>query len=181
MTEVEEVYSHYQTLQITSNASSNEIRQAYLRLIKLSHPDKHQFGTSTLEDECYSAQRIIEAYAILADQPKREAYDLQLKQTQTQMVLGSKSQNRIRQPILSQTVDLSEFTEILTGTDQTEEEEPVQRFVYSCRCGGQFMITSQDMESQKDLVGCNGCSLTVKVEFEFDVGNNEGVLNEAET
>lgn len=171
MTKCEELSSHYQTLQLTSNASSSEIRQAYLRLIKLSHPDKNQLCRSTLDES--SAQRIIEAYAVLADQTKRETYDLQLKQERSQATLGSKCGNGTRQPIVSQTVDLSEFTELSTGTAHNEDEELVQRFVYPCRCSGQFMITSQDMEAKKDIVGCNGCSLTVKVEFEFDCGNSD--------
>ncbi|EGG12623.1 uncharacterized protein MELLADRAFT_101049 [Melampsora larici-populina 98AG31] len=171
MNKCEELCSHYQTLQLTSNASSSEIRQAYLRLIKLSHPDKNQLCGPTLYES--SAQRIIEAYAILADQTKREAYDLKLKLDQSQAVLGSKCQNDTRKPIVSHTVDLSEFTEISTVTKITEHEEPVQQFIYSCRCGGQFMITSQDMESKRDIVGCNGCSLTVKVEFEFDCGDSD--------
>lgn len=35
------------------------------------------------------------------------------------------------------------------------------------------MITSLDMDSGTDVVGCNGCSLTVKVEFEFEEGEDE--------
>lgn len=78
----------------------------------------------------------------------------------------------MHKPIVSNVLDLSEFTR-LSSIIRCVGNEDSERFVYPCRCGGQFMITSLDMDSGTDVVGCNGCSLTVKVEFEFEEGEDE--------
>lgn len=76
------------------------------------------------------------------------------------------------QPIVSQVLDLSEFTQVSSSSTQINDDTGAEKFVYPCRCGGEFMISSQDMDCEKDIIGCTGCSLTVKVEFEYDFGDS---------
>lgn len=37
---------------------------------------------------------------------------------------------------------------------------------HSCRCGHDYIITEADLEAGRDVVQCDGCSLSVKVMFE---------------
>ncbi len=67
--------NHYQTLDVRSNATQTEIKQAYRRLAKLFHPDSNRTAT----DHSQIAQ-INAAYEILGDPVSRRAYDQQLQQ-----------------------------------------------------------------------------------------------------
>lgn len=77
--------SYYDILQVPTCATTSEIRQAYLRLIKLSHPDKVRMCATV--DINYSAPTIIEAHAVLSDQIKRMAYDTEIR-SGTKMTAG---------------------------------------------------------------------------------------------
>lgn len=66
--------NHYQTLQITQQATQNEIKQAYRRLAKCFHPD--------LNSKVVNSEKIVEvnaAYEILGDPQRRQSYDRQLR------------------------------------------------------------------------------------------------------
>lgn len=63
---------HYQVLGIKRSASREEVKKAYNRLAKRYHPDRNR------EENRSSSSRFIkvkEAYEILSDDHKREAYD----------------------------------------------------------------------------------------------------------
>lgn len=61
---------YYQTLGVSPQATSPEIRRAYRRLAILNHPDKNPSVQATLR-----MQEINEAYGILGDKRKRSGYD----------------------------------------------------------------------------------------------------------
>jgi curved DNA-binding protein CbpA len=65
----------YITLGLPKNATQNEIRERWKRLMLLYHPDK-QLG----EEEWVSerAKKVNEAYSTLKDEDKRQSYDLKL-------------------------------------------------------------------------------------------------------
>jgi curved DNA-binding protein CbpA len=63
--------NHYQTLGLTHEASSDEIRDAYRSLAKKYHPD-----VSELPDSEDLFIEVTEAYEILSDPTKRRRYDL---------------------------------------------------------------------------------------------------------
>ncbi|MEM7727239.1 MAG: DnaJ domain-containing protein [Cyanobacteria bacterium P01_A01_bin.45] len=69
-----EDYNHYQTLNLTPNASQVEIKQAYRSLVKQYHPDSNQ---DTIDNE--QIIRINAAYEVLGDKDKRYLYDQQLR------------------------------------------------------------------------------------------------------
>ena len=60
--------SYFAILEVTSNATPDEIHSAYRRLAKAYHPDHYEGGGEPF-------RRIQEAYAILADPVKRRAYE----------------------------------------------------------------------------------------------------------
>jgi len=68
---------YYRTLGVERNATRNEIRLAYLRLAKESHPDHvpHE-GNWDRANEQFA--RVTEAYSTLMDPEKRRRYDLSL-------------------------------------------------------------------------------------------------------
>jgi DnaJ-class molecular chaperone len=59
--------THYDTLGVSENASSDEIKKAYRKLANLHHPDK---GGDTNQ-----FQKIQAAYDTIGDEPKRAQYD----------------------------------------------------------------------------------------------------------
>ena len=65
--------NHYQTLNVSPNASQAEIKQAYRRLVKQYHPDSNQ-EIADREDII----RINAAYEVLGDASTRKSYDRQI-------------------------------------------------------------------------------------------------------
>ncbi|MBF2064462.1 MAG: J domain-containing protein [Calothrix sp. C42_A2020_038] len=65
--------NHYDTLNVSQNASQAEIKQAYRRLVKLFHPDINPETTDPEE-----IIRINAAYEVLGDQKSRQNYDRRL-------------------------------------------------------------------------------------------------------
>lgn len=63
----------YQILQIPSDSSPDEIRQAYLKLAKQYHPDKN---LNNQEEATQKFKEIKMAYEVLSDPQKRQQYDL---------------------------------------------------------------------------------------------------------
>lgn len=62
---------YYDILGVKTDASPDEIKQSYIRLVKKYHPDTHQ-GDKKSEDKL---KRINEAYDVLKDLAKRAEYD----------------------------------------------------------------------------------------------------------
>lgn len=63
---------YYKTLGISKGASDAEIKKAYRKLAMKYHPDKNQ-GDKSAEDKF---KTVNEAYEILSDKSKRQAYDM---------------------------------------------------------------------------------------------------------
>ena len=72
---------YYKVLQISKDASPDEIKKAYRRLAHLYHPDKNPNTTEKFKE-------ISEAYQVLSDPSKRKLYDdsgfVPIKKTQAQ-------------------------------------------------------------------------------------------------
>src|SRR5690606_18662412 len=66
--------NYYETLKVSPNASSVEIKSAYRRLARKLHPDKNNGS----EDTARAFAAIAEAYEILSDPQDRAAYDRRL-------------------------------------------------------------------------------------------------------
>ena len=66
----------YQILQVAPDASREEIRAAYLRLVQESHPDRRVADQQTADAAAESQfKRIQEAYEVLHDSARRAEYD----------------------------------------------------------------------------------------------------------
>jgi len=64
--------NYYEILEVSREATMEEIKVAYRRLALIHHPDKNP-GNNAAEEQF---KRISEAYQILADPEKRQLYDL---------------------------------------------------------------------------------------------------------
>ena len=62
---------YYELLGVSQTASSDEIKKAYRKLAVANHPDKNP-GDKAAEDRFKEAT---EAYEVLGDEKKRQAYD----------------------------------------------------------------------------------------------------------
>jgi molecular chaperone DnaJ len=70
--------NHYQTLEVSHNATQQEIKQAYRRLAKLFHPD------SQMDTADHNKIIVLNAaYEILSNPHSRRLYDLELGSSQT--------------------------------------------------------------------------------------------------
>lgn len=67
---------YYAILEVSSSATSSEIKKSYRRLARLHHPDLNQDARDT------QIKRLNEAYEVLRDAQKRAAYDLQRRENQ---------------------------------------------------------------------------------------------------
>ncbi|ELU07715.1 hypothetical protein CAPTEDRAFT_114206, partial [Capitella teleta] len=65
--------NHYEILRISKTASSEDIKEAFVKLSKETHPDVNKHDPKTSE----RFSEIIEAYRILSKPSTREEYDLQ--------------------------------------------------------------------------------------------------------
>nr|CAD2207365.1 unnamed protein product [Meloidogyne enterolobii] len=72
---VEAIPDHYKTLDVSQNASKEEIKKAYKKLMLKYHPDKTGNDPEALE----IAQKINEAYDILKDDEARKNHDNELR------------------------------------------------------------------------------------------------------
>jgi molecular chaperone DnaJ len=63
---------HYKTLGVARNASADEIKKAYRKLVRETHPDKHPDDPAAEE----RFKQIAQANEILSDPEKRKQYDL---------------------------------------------------------------------------------------------------------
>jgi len=67
--------SHYEVLEISPDANSDEVRQAYRQKSLAWHPDKNM---DKPEEATKMMQEIVQAYNVLSDDAKRKSYDRKL-------------------------------------------------------------------------------------------------------
>ena len=63
--------NHYELIGVERNATTAQIRRAYLDMSKSLHPDKNRFGGNLMKS-------INEAYEILSDETKRRKYNREI-------------------------------------------------------------------------------------------------------
>lgn len=145
------------------------IKRAYHRALLQNHPDKYPQlkGQPTTAQKPYSSStatftidQISAAYKVLSDPKSRAEYDRSLD-------LAPNNQGLKRGEQAFQTgienVDLDDL--------DFDETEGAERWYRSCRCGNPrgFLFTEADLEDAGEngelLVGCQDCSLWMKVHF----------------
>lgn len=172
-----------------AQTSTGDIRRAYKLALLAAHPDKksgnNAQGTHTVDE-------VKEAYTVLADQDNKAEYDNWLLRNPNviQSAGGSSVQTPSSDFILGlELLDLSDFdvldpsfafSQQLAESQTTEDgdSEGQMEWTRACRCGAEkgFKILEEELEDAETrgekevLVGCEGCSLWVRVGFEVEMG-----------
>lgn len=73
---------HYKVLGLSTNATRDEIKEAFRNLAVKYHPDKHSQSSNTVrENATLRFKQVSEAYEILSDYRKRANYDIRYSAT----------------------------------------------------------------------------------------------------
>ncbi|KAJ7496918.1 DnaJ-domain-containing protein, partial [Mycena latifolia] len=129
----------YAILDVTPRSSLAEIKSAYHRALLRSHPDKNVASATSPVD----IASIQEAYRILSTPSLRAQHDIRLR-----IPTG---------PRPAQVISLEDF----------QENPELDSWSHSCRCGGAYKITGEEMESGQHLIPCTSCSEIVWVGYEL--------------
>ena len=92
--------NYYATLKVSSQVKTEELRQAYLKMVKIYHPDRNK-GRPLAEEKF---QQINLAWEALKDPVKRKKFDLKLKTQKEQRVALLKA--RQKKPAGKKEIDL---------------------------------------------------------------------------
>ena len=125
--------SHYNVLSVSTNASVEEIKKAFRKLVIDTHPDKNKGR----QNEFIAIKR---AWEILSNPERRKIYDAKLE-FQTLQTFA-----------ISDQVSIDDF-----------EIDDDGNYFYCCRCQNDYAVTQEDAEYLVKYVSCSGCSLTIEV------------------
>ncbi|PVU89549.1 hypothetical protein BB559_005055 [Furculomyces boomerangus] len=132
---------HYKTLGVDRLATFEEIKNRYRQLVLQLHPDKSQ----NLDTSAY--EQVSNAWKVLKDANSRLRYDNEI------LNKGVKEDG-----IINENVDLEEM----------EFNQDTLDYTYGCRCSGNYIINEEDLERGVDIVGCDMCSLKIRVLYELN-------------
>jgi diphthamide biosynthesis protein 4 len=127
----------YEILNVEPNASAEEIKKSYQRLVMLHHPDK---STATATTDANAFLELDEAWKVLRDADARKVYDAELFQ-----------QDYETNPIIHETLTTGQF----------EYDPESESFCHGCRCGGNYVLP--DFDENECLISCDECSLVIEV------------------
>ncbi|PZC84507.1 hypothetical protein B5X24_HaOG205081 [Helicoverpa armigera] len=135
MEEKETFVDYYKVLECDRTVSSDDLKKNYKRLILSSHPDK-------IDDQSDESFLLIQkAWAVLKDPLTRKQYDAML------------SCHENSECLLYDTVSLSDM-----DFDCSEGE-----YTYPCRCGGTYVLGSEESVPSQVIIACDECSFSIQV------------------
>ncbi|KAI7900648.1 uncharacterized protein BX663DRAFT_517114 [Cokeromyces recurvatus] len=138
--------THYEILQVSETASLDLIKQRFQQLILEHHPDKSKSNDDT------RAHRILKAWEVLRNPTSRKNYDIELQ-----------SQRNKKDLAIGAEVDL----------DDMEYNEDEGSYSYVCRCSGDYIITEEELNEGIEVIGCNNCSLKIRVLYDVVESDEE--------
>ncbi|KAL9115424.1 MAG: hypothetical protein Q9227_000745 [Pyrenula ochraceoflavens] len=156
-------------LQEQSRISNETVRVAYRKALLQHHPDKGSAKKFTRNEQSplYSIDEIVAAYQTLSDPTARAEYEKQL-------LLSSKAQykNHAAEKLGSGAHDGVEDVDL----DEMTYEEKIGLWSKGCRCGNEkgYILDEEELNKAADAgegevyVGCEGCSLCIRVLFHVD-------------
>ena len=71
--------THYETLDVSREASVEQIKHSYRRLVKLYHPDNYTSGSAEHTESDKRIRDINVAYSVLSKPSSRASYDAKLR------------------------------------------------------------------------------------------------------
>ncbi|KAH7391807.1 hypothetical protein BKA66DRAFT_568222 [Pyrenochaeta sp. MPI-SDFR-AT-0127] len=173
-----------------------ELRRAYKLALLAAHPDKSVVASKTKAG--YTVDDVKEAYSILAEGKSRAEYDSWLlhhgdilrisggadtQEPSTDFILGLElldlSDFDVFEPSMATNTPTSTSNSTPSSTtSETPGEDGRMEWTRPCRCGMDkgFRILEEELEDaeargeKEVLVGCEGCSLWVRVGFDVEEG-----------
>lgn len=116
--------TYYDILGVKTDASLEEIKEAYKDLVRKYHPDKFVGRAKELAEE--KLKKINEAYEVLSDPEKRKAYDSSLYTGNTH----SEGDFDLSLTQLSRLADENNWNQIAVICDQLKRKYPLESQVY---------------------------------------------------
>lgn len=129
----------YDVLQVSQNASQDDIRKSYQQLILRHHPDKNEEKSESL----HIFLKIDQAYKVLKNPVTRKEYD------------SKRFQQTARcQMIIHDTIARQDFL----------FDESNKVFYSVCKCGGWYILEEEGSSLEDEfIICCDECSLVIKV------------------
>jgi curved DNA-binding protein CbpA len=140
--------THYDILNVSREASMEEIKASFRRLALEKHPDKNPERYSSIMDEDF--RRLQQAWECLRD--SRQSYDQELRRADD--FLKAKVDSAIR-------LKLSDMEEAV------DEETDKTLYLFTCRCGEDIEVWHDALpkfDHSVFLRECPGCSFTYAIE-----------------
>lgn len=169
--------------------SDLDLRKAYKIALLAVHPDKqtstHKGADTATKRNAYSVDDVKEAYTVLSDARKRREYNEFLLRNPALLRGDGMARDSGREGnkdgdfVLGlELLDLSDFDEEEVRDGHAGGESGRVEWTRRCRCGNErgFRIIEEELEDAEKsgekevLVGCEGCSLWVRVGFEVEEG-----------
>lgn len=169
-----DVYSlatHYEVLNLTPALLDSQhdpsalIKRAYHRALLRNHPDKAQPSTSPASS-AFTIDQITTALNVLYNPRSRTAYDAALRLSRPASATGRNASFQTG----VENVDL----------DDLAFDEQAECWYRPCRCGNDrgYLFREVDLEEAGDegelIVGCQDCSLWLRVHFAVVENEEEG-------
>lgn len=156
-----------------------DLRRAYRNALLAAHPDKKSASAATVHGS-YSVDDVKEAYTVLDDARARADYDNWILRNPHILATtsGTAADKNSGAHTLSQDFILGLELLDLSDFEEQDGEAAEGEWTRACRCGDEkgFRILEDDLEDAESrgekevLVGCEGCSLWVRVGFEVEEG-----------
>jgi len=156
--------THYNILDIPSNATEVDIKKAYRKLSFKYHPDRN--SSADAEDQI---RKINEAYEILGDDSKRKQYDMELKFGNNPFAHFTSDIPFMRMPTMnSSDGDINELFSALFAGAMGRDSPNIRIF--------QTMGLRKPESINKTIVisfeqAYNGCSLPIEIERNMVIGD----------
>lgn len=103
----------------------------------------------------------------------RKNYDIELQSMSNRAQFISQINNLLYDIGQRNKKDLAIGAEV--DLDEMEYDEASLSYLTDCRCSGDYIITENELEAGIEVVGCNNCSLKIRVLYDV-VEDDDGVL-----
>ncbi|CAK1581784.1 unnamed protein product [Parnassius mnemosyne] len=130
------VINFYEILQCDRNASAEELKRSYQRLVLTFHPDKKI--TSNNHESFLNIQK---AWSVLRDPHSRKQYDALL------------SCEEHKELLLYDTVSVLDM----------DYDNSSSIYSYQCRCGGNYSVCASELKPPEIVIECDECSFSIQV------------------
>lgn len=148
ITYLTDMENYYEILGCSPSSSPQEVKRSFQQLALQHHPDKlSKSRTADVKNETSADSKFVQisrAWTVLANADSRREYD------------AAWHQRCVAQDLpVQDVVNIEEFT----------ADETCAFFVYPCRCGADYELTSQQVSYRVDYVSCPSCSLCIMLQY----------------